>query len=83
MLHPLDFFIVLLLLGSVLGLAWYTRRFTRSLADFLSANRCVGRYMLVIADSISGQGAISIVASRKQFSNTASPPCTGVGRSRR
>ena len=58
---------VVVLLGSVLGLAWYTRRYTRSVADFLSANRCAGRYLLTIADGIAGVGAISIVASWEQF----------------
>ena len=58
---------MLVLLGAVLGLTWYTRRYTRSVADFLSANRCAGRYLLTIADGIAGLGAISIVASWEQF----------------
>ena len=66
-LHPIDLAIVVSLIGTVLGLAWYTRRFTRSVADFLSANRCAGRYLLTIADGMAGLGAVSIVASWEQF----------------
>ena len=55
------------LLGSVLAMALYTRRFTRSVADFLSANRCAGRYLLTVADGIAGLGAVTIVASWEKF----------------
>ena len=67
MLHPVDIAIVVTLLSGVLGLAVYTRRYARSVADFLSANRCAGRYLLTIADGIAGLGAVSIVASWEKF----------------
>jgi len=41
----------------VIGSAIYTRRYTRSVADFLSANRCAGRYLLTVAGGIASLGA--------------------------
>ncbi|MEM8783839.1 MAG: sodium:solute symporter [Planctomycetota bacterium] len=66
-LHLLDYAIVAGALAMVLGMAWYTQRFTRSVADFLSANRCAGRYLLTVASSAAGIGTITIVAQWEQF----------------
>ncbi|MEM6457815.1 MAG: sodium:solute symporter [Planctomycetota bacterium] len=66
-LHPLDYLIILASLSVVLAMAWYTRRYTRSVADFLSANRCAGRYLLTVASSAAGFGTITIVAQWEQF----------------
>ena len=41
--------------------AYRTKKYTRSVADFLSANRCAGRYVLGVAEGIAAMGAISIV----------------------
>ena len=57
-LHALDFAIIGVLLAIVAGYAIYSQRFTRSVADFLSANRCAGRYLLTVAAGVSGMGAI-------------------------
>ncbi|MBC2592839.1 sodium:solute symporter [Ruficoccus amylovorans] len=61
-LSSIDVLIVVVLLGVVLASALYSRRYTRSVADFLSANRCAGRYLLTVASGAAGIGAISIVA---------------------
>ncbi|MEO1236496.1 MAG: sodium:solute symporter, partial [Planctomycetota bacterium] len=66
-LHALDYAIVGVALSVVLGMAWYTQRFTRSVADFLSANRCAGRYLLTVASSAAGIGTVTIVALWEQF----------------
>jgi len=42
--------------------AFKTRIYNRSVADFLSANRCAGRYLLSVSDGAASIGAISIVA---------------------
>jgi SSS family solute:Na+ symporter len=63
----LDVAIVVGVLLVIAGFAIYTQRFSRSVADFLSANRCAGRYLLTVASGASGMGAISIVASWEQF----------------
>jgi SSS family solute:Na+ symporter len=66
-LQGLDVAIVVGVLLVIAGFAIYTQRFSRSVADFLSANRCAGRYLLTVASGASGMGAISIVASWEQF----------------
>jgi len=59
--HPLDVSIVMAVFLLVIGSAIYTRRYTRSVADFLSANRCAGRYLLTVAGGVASLGAVSIV----------------------
>lgn len=49
------------------GICLYTRRYTKSVADFLSAHRCTGRYLLTLAAGMAGTGAISIVANWEKF----------------
>ncbi len=39
------------------------KSYTRSVADFLAANRCAGRYLLTVADGVSGVGAITVIAT--------------------
>jgi SSS family solute:Na+ symporter len=54
----------------IVGLAWiaaYTRRYTRSVSDFLSANRCAGRYLLTMAEGIAGLGIATLVANFEKF----------------
>ena len=58
----LDWCIVAGLMAVLFAGAFYTRRFTRNVADFLAANRCAGRYLLAISSGIAAIGAISIVA---------------------
>ena len=66
-LHPVDLAIFTGLIALVVGSALYARRFSRSVADYLSANRCAGRYLLTISDGIAGLGAITIIAQWEQF----------------
>ncbi|MEX1118546.1 MAG: hypothetical protein WEB60_07100 [Terrimicrobiaceae bacterium] len=66
-LHAVDIGIIAVIVLIIAGFALYTRRYTKSVADFLSANRCAGRYLLTIAGGMAGIGAISIVASWEQF----------------
>lgn len=63
----IDLAIVIATMGGVLASAIYVRRFTRSVADYLSANRCAGRYLLTVADGISGLGAVTVVALWEKF----------------
>lgn len=48
-------------------MAWYTKRFTRSVADFMAANRCAGRYVLAVAYGISSLGAITVIAEFQKY----------------
>lgn len=55
----------ILFAGVVVGLisvVLFLRRYTASVADFLAANRSAGRYLLTVADGVSGVGAITIIA---------------------
>ncbi len=61
-MHTLDWCIVLGLLVVIVGAAISTKKYTQSVADFLAANRCAGRYLLCISQDMAGLGAISIVA---------------------
>ncbi len=47
-LHWIDWLIVGLFFFVVTAVATYARRYTKSVADFLSANRCAGRYLLTV-----------------------------------
>jgi len=66
-LHALDVGIIGVIVAVIAGYSIYTRRYTKSVADFLSANRCAGRYLLTVASGMAGIGAISIVAQWEQF----------------
>ncbi len=46
----------------IIATALSTKKYMLSVADFLSANRCAGKYLLGVADGISGLGAVSIIA---------------------
>ncbi|MEN7973731.1 MAG: sodium:solute symporter [Verrucomicrobiota bacterium] len=61
-MHWIDWTIVALLIGGITAVAASTNKYMRSVADFLSANRCAGKYLLGVADGISALGAISIIA---------------------
>jgi len=61
-MHWMDWTIVLGLLVFVVGSGIYTNRYTRSVADFLAANRSAGRYLLCIAIGMANMGAVSVVA---------------------
>jgi len=39
-----------------------TRKYTRSVADYLAANRCAGRYLISVADTMAVIGTITIIA---------------------
>lgn len=59
-LHWIDWTIVGGLLAALLALAVYVKRYMRSVADFLAANRLAGRYIVSVSNGFGG--AISMVA---------------------
>jgi SSS family solute:Na+ symporter len=61
-LHWIDYAVVLIPFTVVLLISWNTRRYMKSVADFMSASRCGGRYLLATAAGEAGLGAISAVA---------------------
>jgi SSS family solute:Na+ symporter len=59
----LDWLIVILPLAAVFAVAAYTNRYVTSVADFLSAGRCAGRYLLANAKGESESGLSSSISS--------------------
>lgn len=66
-MHLLDWAIIGGILLVLLVIAVITQRLNRSVADFLVANRCAGRYLLTMADGMAGLGAITIAADFEKF----------------
>ncbi len=62
----IDWAIIVGMLFVISAVAYSTKKYTQSVADFLAANRCAGKYLLGVADGIAGLGAISIVALFEQ-----------------
>ena len=58
----IDWTVLFGVLIAVASMAVYTKRFTKSVADFLAANRSAGRYLITMSEAMQGVGAISIVA---------------------
>ncbi|MGE4564418.1 MAG: sodium:solute symporter [Victivallaceae bacterium] len=58
-----DYLIVLLPLAAVICLAVKTQKYARSVADYLSAGRLCGRYVISVADVVTGLSVIGLVAA--------------------
>src|SRR5215213_1882716 len=58
----IDWLLVAVPIGFVLAVAVYTRRFVKSVADFLAAGRCAGRYLLANARGESDSGLTNTLA---------------------
>lgn len=58
----LDWLFVLLPLVIVFFAGWYTKRYMRSVADFVSGGRVAGRYLLAVARGEMASGAVVFVA---------------------
>jgi SSS family solute:Na+ symporter len=67
-MHWIDWSIVILLLGTLIAITFYSRKYMKSVADFLAANRLAGRYMLTVSSGISG--AISTIAVWEMMYNS-------------
>ncbi len=59
----IDWLIVLFVLGVMIAGVVISKQYMRSVADFLAANRTVGRYVLSVSLSLATLGAISIVGN--------------------
>ncbi len=62
MLTWYHFLIVALPVLGILWLAFYSRRYSRGVADFLSAGRVAGRYVISVSDMIDTLSVITLVA---------------------
>jgi len=63
----IDWFLVALVIGSIVVMALTTRRFSRGVTDFLSANRCAGRYLLTLSDGLGAAGLVGAIANFEKF----------------
>ena len=59
----LDWSIVALSLGFMIAAVAASRSYMQSVADFLSAGRTAGRYLLCVAQGVAGLGAITVIAN--------------------
>src|SRR3954470_9737567 len=55
-MHWIDWLLVVIPIALVISIAAYTKRYVRSVADFLSGGRCAGRYLLANARGESDAG---------------------------
>ena len=61
-MEPVDWLVVLVLLGFIFWGNRLASREKKSVADFLAANRCVGQYLLAVGEWTAGLGAVTVVA---------------------
>ena len=65
-----DWTIVIVPVSVIIGLAWYARRYARSVVDFLAAGRVAGRYVISVGDLMAGLSVITLVAGTEQHYQT-------------
>jgi SSS family solute:Na+ symporter len=61
-MHLVDWLLLLLPVLIVLGIGVYTRRYMKSVADFMSGGRLAGPYLLAVARGEQSAGAVVFVA---------------------
>jgi SSS family solute:Na+ symporter len=61
-MHWIDWCITILPVVFVLGMAVYSRRYVRGVADFLAAGRVAGRYVITVGDLESALSIATLVA---------------------
>ncbi len=62
-----DWMVLAGLLGCLAFIAIKTRRYSRSVSDFLSGNRSAGRYLLTMSEGLTGLGLVGTVANFEKF----------------
>ena len=70
-MYAIDWIIVALPLLVVASMALHSRRYSRSVTDFMAGGRLAGRYLLSTAFSEMGAGAIAYVSMFEVFGNSA------------
>lgn len=66
----LDWSIIIVFVVFLVYTTKTTQKYTRSVADFLSANRCAGRYLIGVADGMAMFGAATIIAEVEFYTRT-------------
>ncbi|BDI30118.1 hypothetical protein CCAX7_21690 [Capsulimonas corticalis] len=65
----IDWMIVIAAIVVIRLVSWSTRSLMRGVADFLSANRVAGRYLLTISGEMGNFGVITLVAGWQAFTS--------------
>lgn len=65
-----DILIIFIPLAFVLGISVYLKRYMHSVADFLAANRCAGRYLICTALAETGSSVMLLITALEVFSKT-------------
>jgi SSS family solute:Na+ symporter len=73
-LHWIDWSIVVALIVFVTYAAIATQKYTQGVSDFLVASRCAGRYLICVAQGITGVGAIGFLAQFEVFYSAGFTP---------
>ena len=66
----IDWLIVVVPVVFIIGIAFYTKRYARSAADFLAAGRVAGRYVISVGDLMSWLSVIILIAGCEQTYQT-------------
>ncbi|RKY08691.1 MAG: sodium:solute symporter [Planctomycetota bacterium] len=66
-MHGIDWLIIAAMLVCLLAIAYKGKKHTKSVADFLAAGRCAGRYLLAVSEGMVHLGAITLVALFEMF----------------
>lgn len=61
-MHWIDWVIVIVPVVFVLGIAMYSKKYVRGVADFLAAGRVAGRYVICVGDLQAGLSVITLIA---------------------
>jgi SSS family solute:Na+ symporter len=69
-MHTIDWILIAIPLLLLLFVAFYTKRYVKSVTDFLSGGRLAGRYLLAVAKSEQGVGAVVFVALFEMISKS-------------
>ncbi len=69
-LTPLDLIVMGVPLAIVFAVSTYMRRYMRSVADFLAASRCAGRYLICTAAGETGASVMIMITTLEIFSRT-------------
>ena len=62
----IDWTIVGIFIVLVVGIGLWAKSLTKNVSDFLSANRCAGRYLILVAQGVSGMGAVGLIGLFEQ-----------------
>ena len=73
-MHWIDWFIVFLSAAFFIFLAYRSRKYAISTTDFLAANRCAGRYLLTLAEGMTGIGAVTVIGSWQMYYSAGLTP---------